>query len=141
MVLSMLGGRYVYRFLNLVLVGFPVSQSSIGSFSTDEERVVFLLSDEGEYVLRAMVGGRVKLGGTKMNGQRAGMISVEGDGLECQYVYGGIPLKALEKDVYGAGEEIVPIKFDEGMEQKLVVYCQDSEGKNMSGKLKFEDKR
>ena len=56
MVLSMLGGRYVYRFLNLVLVGFPVSQSSIGSFSTDEERVVFLLSDEGEYVLRAMAG-------------------------------------------------------------------------------------
>ena len=131
----------VYRKLDVVVVSFPVSQGSIESFSVDEERVSFWLAGEGEYALRTIIGGGVKLGGTKMDGQRAGMVIVEGDELECQYVYGGIPLKALEKDVYSAGEEVVPIRFNEDVEQKLVVHCQDSGGNNMSGKLKFEDKR
>ena len=137
---AVLGVWLVYRKLDVVTVSSPVSQGSIESFSVEEERASFWLAGEGEYALRAIVGGGVKLGGTKMDGQRAGMVIVEGDELECQYVYGGIPLKALEKDVYSAGEEIVPIRFDEGMEQKLVVHCQDGEGNNMSGKLKFEDK-
>ena len=129
----------VYRKLDVVTVSSPVSQGSIESFSVEEEKVSFWLSGGGEYVLRAMVGGGVKLGGTRMDGQRAGMVSMKGDEMECRYVYKGIPLKALEKDVYSVGEEVVPIRFDEGMEQKLVVYCQDGEGKNVSGKLKFED--
>ena len=134
-----LGVWWFYRNKDVVVVDFPVFRSDIESFFVDEKKVVFLLSGEDDYILRAIVGGGVKLGGTRMDGQRAGMVSMKGDEMECRYVYKGIPLKALEKDVYSVGEEIVLIKFDEDVEQKLVVYCQDSEGNNVSGKLKFED--
>lgn len=139
--LVVLGFGLVYRKLNVITASFPVFQNSIENFSVNEERMNFWLTGGEEYILRAMVGGRVKLGGTKMDGQRVGMVTVEGDELECRYMYPGIPLRTLEKDVYSAGEKIVPIKFDEEVEKKLVVYCQDSEGDSVSGKLRFQDNR